>query len=77
MFLNGLVEGLTSIPAKDICRHLATLGLTLIVGKIDDEAIAAKVNDFGVVFGQGLYFGAPRKVKRKVFAIQLKGNSAA
>ncbi len=77
VFLNGLPTGEHRIPARDIGRYLATLGMTLIVGKIDNESIATKVNDYGVVFGQGLHFGAPRTVKPEVFAGVRDGNAAA
>ena len=77
VFLQGLLTGEVRIPARDICRHLQTLGLTLIVAKINNSMVATKVNDFGVVFGQGLYFGAPRTVKPEVFADTADANSAA
>lgn len=64
VFLDGLMAGETRIPARDICRHLADVGLTLIVGRIDDEQVAARIFGFGVLFGQGPMFGGPRPVKR-------------
>ncbi|HZA01605.1 MAG TPA: EAL domain-containing protein [Hyphomicrobiaceae bacterium] len=63
VFLEGLPAQGGLIPAADLCRYLAHLGLTLIVGRIDDEAQLAKVLGFGAVFGQGTLFGAPRAVK--------------
>lgn len=57
------------VPAADLCRHLAGLGLTLIVGHIDDEAQLARVLGFGALFGQGTLFGAPRAVKAEMLAI--------
>ena len=64
VFLDGLMTGETRIPARDVCRYLADMGLTLIVGRIDDEQLAARVFGFGVLFGQGQMFGGPRPVKR-------------
>lgn len=64
VFLLGLMTGETRVPARDICRYLADIGLTLIVGRIDDEQIAARIFGFGVLFGQGQMFGGPRPVKR-------------
>jgi cyclic-di-GMP phosphodiesterase TipF (flagellum assembly factor) len=66
VFLEGLPAQGGLIPAADLCRYLAHLGLTLIVGRIDDEAQLAKVLGFGVLFGQGTLFGAPRPVKAEV-----------
>jgi cyclic-di-GMP phosphodiesterase TipF (flagellum assembly factor) len=63
MFLEGLraPEGL--IPASDLCLHLADRGLALVVEKIDDQNKLARIFGFGVLFGQGQLFGAPRPVK--------------
>jgi cyclic-di-GMP phosphodiesterase, flagellum assembly factor TipF len=66
IFLEGLPAQGGLIPAADLCRYLAHLGLTLIVGRIDDEAQLAKVLGFGALFGQGTLFGAPRPVKAEV-----------
>jgi cyclic-di-GMP phosphodiesterase, flagellum assembly factor TipF len=63
VFLEGLPAQGGLIPAADLCRYLAHLGLTLIVGRIDDEAQLAKVLGFGALFGQGTLFGAARAVK--------------
>jgi cyclic-di-GMP phosphodiesterase TipF (flagellum assembly factor) len=54
------------IPPADLCRHLANLGLTLIVGRIDDEWALARILGFGVLFGQGALFGAPKLVRADV-----------
>lgn len=65
-----LLEGLPApgghVPAGDICRHLAALGLTLIVEEIDDEAVLARILGFGALLGQGRLFGGPRPVKPEV-----------
>ena len=63
VFLEGLPATGGTVPAQDICRYLARLGLTLIVGKIDDEAKFARIFGFGALFGQGQLFGGPRLVK--------------
>lgn len=62
VFLQGLPAAHGAIPAPDICRHLADAGLSLIVGRIDDEMALAKILGFGVLFGQGALFGGPRPV---------------
>jgi len=76
VFLDGLMAGETLVPARDICRHLADIGLTLIVGQIDDEQVAARIFGFGVLFGQGSMFGGPRPVKRGALETG-KGHAAA
>lgn len=63
MFLEGLPAADGAIPAADLCRHLSGLGLSLIVGAIEDEMSLAKVLGFGVLFGQGTIFGGPRAVQ--------------
>lgn len=63
VFLAGLPAPDGAIPAADLCRHLAGLGLSLIVGAIDDERNLAKILGFGVLFGQGTLFGGARRVK--------------
>ena len=66
VFLSGLPIGTTRVPAQDICRHLAKAGLSLIVGKINDETARAKILSLGAVLGQGLLFGTPRPVRADV-----------
>jgi cyclic-di-GMP phosphodiesterase, flagellum assembly factor TipF len=66
VFIEGLAAHDGVIPAADLCRHLAGLGLTLIVGRIADDTQLAKVLGFGAVFGQGMLFGAPRAVKGEI-----------
>jgi len=64
VFLDGLpAPGGAAVPANDICRHLARLGLTLVVERIDDEAKRARIFGFGALFGQGQLFGGKRPVK--------------
>jgi cyclic-di-GMP phosphodiesterase, flagellum assembly factor TipF len=62
-FLDGLPVAGGRMPASDICRHLADYGLTLIVGRIEDEWLLARILGFGVLFGKGALFGAPRIVR--------------
>jgi cyclic-di-GMP phosphodiesterase TipF (flagellum assembly factor) len=75
LFLNGLQAGGNAIPASDICRHLAKLGLTLVVERIDDEVKLARVFGFGVLLGQGQLFGGPRPIKASV--VSNRGHAAA
>ncbi|MGE0765533.1 MAG: EAL domain-containing protein [Hyphomicrobiaceae bacterium] len=63
VFLDGLPTPTGTIPAADTCRHLASMGLGLIVGGIVEERDLAKVLGFGVLLGQGALFGGPRSVE--------------
>jgi cyclic-di-GMP phosphodiesterase TipF (flagellum assembly factor) len=62
VFLSGMRSADTTIPSADICRHMSDIGLGLIVGGIAHERDLARIMGFGVVFGQGTLFGAPRSV---------------
>jgi cyclic-di-GMP phosphodiesterase TipF (flagellum assembly factor) len=73
VFLDGLPCDGGRVPASDICRHLADYGLSLIVGRIEDDWLLARILGFGVLFGKGTLFGGPRLVKDEVVA----GTSAA
>ncbi len=75
VFLKGLPTSGGHIPASDVCRHLAKLGLTLVVERIDSEEKMARVFGFGVLLGQGHLFGGPRAVKS--LAMPLAGEAAA
>ena len=69
VFLDGLLApGGVRIPASDICRHLSDFGLTLIVGRIEDDWLLARILGFGVLFGKGTLFGGPKLVKPEVVA---------
>ena len=68
VFLDGLPAASGRVPASDICRHLADFGLSLIVGRIEDDWLLARILGFGVLFGKGTLFGAPRLVKDEVVA---------
>ena len=63
VFLDGLPAASGRVPASDICRHLSDFGLTLIVGRIEDDWLLARILGFGVLFGKGTLFGgaAPRQ----------------
>lgn len=63
VFLEGLRAPHGFIPASDICRYFASLGVALVVGRIDDESERARLFGFGVVFGQGHLFGGARPMK--------------
>jgi cyclic-di-GMP phosphodiesterase TipF (flagellum assembly factor) len=62
VFLQGLPLGECIVPASDLCRHMAGSGLALVVGGIDNELDRARIFGFGVLFGQGALFGAPRPI---------------
>jgi cyclic-di-GMP phosphodiesterase TipF (flagellum assembly factor) len=63
VFLEGLPTPNGVIPAADICRHLADIGLGLIVGGIVAEKDLARILGFGAILGQGALFGGPRSVE--------------
>ena len=68
VFLDGLPAPGARVPASDICRHLADFGLSLIVGRIEDDWLLARILGFGVMFGKGTLFGGARLVKDEVVA---------
>jgi len=68
VFLSGLPAGSDLIPTADICKFLSALGMTLIVGRIDDAETHAKVFGFGALLGQGELFGGARLVKPEALA---------
>ncbi|MEQ1715203.1 MAG: EAL domain-containing protein [Hyphomicrobium sp.] len=61
-FLEGLPAGHGMVPPADICRHLASAGLTLVVEAINDDAVLGRVFGFGALFGQGRLFGGSRQI---------------
>lgn len=63
VFLDGLQAPSGFLPASDVCRHLASQGLTLVVDRIDSEMKRVRIFGFGVLLGQGQLFGVPRPVK--------------
>jgi EAL domain-containing protein (putative c-di-GMP-specific phosphodiesterase class I) len=66
--LGGLAAPNGTMAANEVCRNLSELGLTLIVGNIDDEALRGQVLAAGVPLGQGVLFGAPASVPGDDFA---------
>jgi cyclic-di-GMP phosphodiesterase TipF (flagellum assembly factor) len=66
VFLEGLPCAGGRIPAADLCRYLADFGLSLIVGRIEDDWLLARILGFGVLYGKGTLFGGPRQVKDEV-----------
>jgi cyclic-di-GMP phosphodiesterase TipF (flagellum assembly factor) len=68
VFLEGLRAPEGRVPAADICRYLSEFGLTLVVGRIEDDWLLARVLGFGVLLGKGAFFGGPKLVKAEVVA---------
>jgi cyclic-di-GMP phosphodiesterase, flagellum assembly factor TipF len=66
VLLNGLPAMGGVIAPADVCRHLAMMGLALVVGHVDDEAVRARLLGFGVLFGQGTLFGGRRAVRADI-----------
>jgi EAL domain-containing protein (putative c-di-GMP-specific phosphodiesterase class I) len=65
-FLEGLPAAGGRVAASDVCRFLQDFGLTLIVGRIEDDWMLARILGFGVQFGMGGLFGGPKLVKAEV-----------
>ncbi|MEQ1614461.1 MAG: EAL domain-containing protein, partial [Hyphomicrobiaceae bacterium] len=65
-FIEGLPIDAGIIPAADICRHFAGVGLAVIVAGIADEAVARQLQNYGVELGHGGLFGGARPVKADV-----------
>lgn len=68
VLLDGMPGAGGTVPATDLCRYLGELGLSLIVGHIDDEWTMSQVLASGAVLGQGSLFGLPRPVRADVVA---------
>lgn len=69
VFLEGLpASNDVFIPAKDICKHLAGIGLSVIVGGMKNKETAAKVFGFGALYGQGTLFGGAKAVKQELIS---------
>lgn len=64
-FLEGLPSASEVMPSGEVCMHLSELGLTVIVGHIDDEETRAAVAEFAPSMGQGLLFGPALKVSEE------------
>jgi len=77
VFLNGLRAPSGHIPSSDVCRHLAKHGLTLVVERIDDDALLARLFGFGVLLGQGRLFGGARPVRADIASDRSRGRAAA
>lgn len=68
VFLDGLPLGTVVIPATDVARHLSGCGLTVIVGRIDDEQRLNEIAACGVSLGQGALFGDAKPVRQDILA---------
>jgi cyclic-di-GMP phosphodiesterase, flagellum assembly factor TipF len=66
VFLGGLPMGSSVVPAQDLARHLSGLGLSLIVGRIDDQQQLDQVLGLGAVLGQGGLFGTAKPVRQDI-----------
>jgi cyclic-di-GMP phosphodiesterase TipF (flagellum assembly factor) len=75
VFLEGLPAPDGRVPASDICRYLSEFGLAVIVGRIEDDWLLARIMGFGVLLGKGTLFGGAKLVKAEVVAD--RGTAAA
>lgn len=66
VFLSGLPAPSGHLPSNDVCRHLASHGLALVVEHIESDDQLARVFGFGVLLGQGQLFGGARPVRADV-----------
>lgn len=62
VFQAGLFCDGETVPASDICEHFQDLGLSVIVADIADAETRDRLVGWGVAYGQGALFGAPRPV---------------
>jgi len=75
IFLDGLQAPSGRVPASDICRYLSEFGLAVIVGRIEDDWLLARILGFGVLLGKGTLFGGAKLVKAEV--VSDRGTAAA
>jgi len=73
--LAGLPSPSGPMAAEEVCRNLNELGLTLVVGNVNDEETRDRVLAAGVPLGQGVLFGAPAAGPGDAFAAA--GDAAA
>ena len=66
MFLEGLAAAGGRVAASDLGRFFGDIGLTLIVARIEDDWMLARILGFGVQSGMGGLFGGPKLVKAEV-----------
>ena len=66
IFLEGLAAAGGRVAASDVVRFLADYGLSLLVARIEDDWMLARILGFGVQFGMGGLFGGPKLVKAEV-----------
>ena len=69
VLLDGLPAFGGKIAPADVCRHVVSAGLALIVNHIDDEVLLARLLGFGVLFGQGTLFGTRRAVRADLLSM--------
>jgi cyclic-di-GMP phosphodiesterase, flagellum assembly factor TipF len=77
VFLTGLPAPSGHIPSADVCRHLASQGLTLVVEHIENDEQLARIFGFGVLLGQGQLFGGARPVRSDVVNDRPRGANTA
>jgi EAL domain-containing protein (putative c-di-GMP-specific phosphodiesterase class I) len=65
----GLAAPNGPMGADEVCRNLSELGLTLIVGGVDDDTLRSQVLAAGVPLGQGALYGAPVALSGQEFAM--------
>lgn len=66
--LEGLSAGRARISPADVCRHLASLDMSLIATGINTEELRAGVFEIGIAFGQGLLLGSAKTMRADVVA---------
>ena len=67
-FLDGMEEKGAPLPPADMVRYLEGFGLQLIVEKVEDEAVVARLVDAGAELAQGNLFAEPKPVTPALFA---------
>ncbi len=77
VFLSGMPAPTGQLPSSDVCRHLASHGLALVVDGIESDEQLARVFGFGVLLGQGQLFGGARPVRAEVVENRRTATAAA
>jgi cyclic-di-GMP phosphodiesterase TipF (flagellum assembly factor) len=62
VLLDGLPAEGGVVPAADLCKYLAQVGLAVIVSRVDDQALLARIQSVGAPFAQGAIFGPAQPV---------------
>jgi cyclic-di-GMP phosphodiesterase, flagellum assembly factor TipF len=63
--INGLPGPGGITLAGEICRHLSDIGLIVVAGSVDDEAVRSAIVQCGARLAQGAAYGPPLTIAGK------------